>query len=453
MDRSHYRDELEELISESADQYKMYPSDRVWKEINRKLHPKRKWYWIGFAVLLSGIGFYSVNELLEPLQPARMSIAPQQSGSTNDLSAIQEDLIPFKPAGEPSTYTGARVIPMRQVFNGQLRPAQIQENERSRLSAPALMPDAVANAVNLTSDPASAGVDIIRQTLPAQHDVQAEQAPAPNTSAMNEALDRERMNIIGNYALYELEPQKNSRFSLQFSFSPTVSYRRLSGKNNALLLSDISNVPNALNIRGDVNNLVNHLPAPGLELGSSIMYTVNKNLRIKAGLQFNYSRYSIKAFQSPGEIATIALNNRSGVPSSTLYNYSSYRNFGGSAETDIQNQYFQLSAPVGAELRIAGNKKIQFAVAATAQPTYLLNGNSYLISTDYKNYTQQPSLVRKWNIHAGGEAFIAYQTSSVRWQVGPQFRYQLLSSFVKEYPVTENLMEYGVKIGVSKTLR
>jgi hypothetical protein len=102
---------------------------------------------------------------------------------------------------------------------------------------------------------------------------------------------------------------------------------------------------------------------------------------------------------------------------------------------------------------LLGNDKLQLGVAGTVQPTYLINRNTYLITTDFKNYTQEPSLLRKWNFNTSAEAFIAYKTGDLKWQVGPQFRYQLFSTYIKEYPITEHLMEFGIKIGVAKTIR
>ena len=217
---------------------------------------------------------------------------------------------------------------------------------------------------------------------------------------------------------------------------------------------DSKNIPIAMNIEGELNSLVNHKPALGFELGSSILYAANKNLTLKAGLQFNYSRYDIMAYSSySAEIATIALNNEYGIDSDSITNYTRLRNFGGDAQKNLQNQYFQFSAPVGMEWRIFGNDRLQLKVAGTVQPTYLINRNSYLITTDYKNYTREPSLVRRWNVNTSAEAFIAYRTASVKWQVGPQFRYQLLSSYSNKYPIKEYLMEYGIKVGVSKTIK
>jgi hypothetical protein len=82
-----------------------------------------------------------------------------------------------------------------------------------------------------------------------------------------------------------------------------------------------------------------------------------------------------------------------------------------------------------------------------------MNRNSYLLTTDYTNYTKEPSLFRKWNLNGGVEAFLSYQIGGLRWQIGPQFRYQLLSTYTNKYSLRENLMEYGIKIGISKTIR
>jgi hypothetical protein len=39
-----YSDEFEQLIREKTEQYKMYPSENVWKGVHNSLHTKRKWF-------------------------------------------------------------------------------------------------------------------------------------------------------------------------------------------------------------------------------------------------------------------------------------------------------------------------------------------------------------------------------------------------------------------------
>jgi len=197
----------------------------------------------------------------------------------------------------------------------------------------------------------------------------------------------------------------------------------------------------------DVNNAVTHKPDIGLEVGFTSKYSLASNFRVKAGLQFNVNRYDIKAFNYHNELTTIALKTNAGVDS--VYATSSHRNFSGYKSDWLQNFYFEISAPVGIEIDIAGDDRVQFGVAGTIQPTYILGDRAYLLSTDYKNYAEVPWLIRRWNISTGLETFVAYSTGKMKWQVGPQVRYQLLSSFAKQYPVKENLFDFGLKVGVS----
>jgi hypothetical protein len=75
-----------------------------------------------------------------------------------------------------------------------------------------------------------------------------------------------------------------------------------------------------------------------------------------------------------------------------------------------------------------------------------------LLSTDLKNYAFQPSLNRRFNVNLGVETFFSYNTERLRWHFGPQLRYQLLSSYDKNYPFRENRIGYGFMLGVSKPL-
>jgi hypothetical protein len=175
---------------------------------------------------------------------------------------------------------------------------------------------------------------------------------------------------------------------------------------------------------------------------------VARSIKLRTGMQFNINRYDIKAFTYRPERATITLNSGPrGIDS--LNTISQYRNFNGGRMDWIQNLYFQVSAPVGVEINLSGSRKTKIGVATTIQPTYVLGDRAYLLSSDYKNYSQVPWLMRRWNVNTSLETFVSYKTGTVQWQVGPQVRYQLLSSFVEKYPVKENLFDFGVKVGVS----
>src|ERR1700749_1156783 len=61
-----YSDEFEQLIREKTEQYKMYPSEKVWKGVHNSLHTKRKWFIGTMALLVGGILFFAGRELISP---------------------------------------------------------------------------------------------------------------------------------------------------------------------------------------------------------------------------------------------------------------------------------------------------------------------------------------------------------------------------------------------------
>jgi len=87
MERNFYTDDFEELLKEKADQYKMYPSDKVWNGIQSSLHSRRKWYWMGFALLLSGVSYYAIEALVAPPRPAQKSNSRLATASSPNISA------------------------------------------------------------------------------------------------------------------------------------------------------------------------------------------------------------------------------------------------------------------------------------------------------------------------------------------------------------------------------
>lgn len=463
MERKFYHtNDFEELIKEKADLYKMYPSDRVWKGINKSLHTRRRWYWSGFVLLLSGITYLAITELVAPApapqakKPAVEVQQPQQpTAQLNPFTSpvLEETLVPSSndeeltsdfTIGDDGIVTAAFEIPLK------LLPGTADANNSQKASVliSGLEPLSTFEQYNIEL---SWPVHDAKIKVPADAiEKNYKGKVILHTSEQTPEEERMRINWLTDNAGYQYGAGKRNRISWQLAFAPTVNYRKLTGTRSKFL-SNARTIPLAVNIDGDIDNLVNHKPALGFELGTHGLLKLNNRFTFKGGLQFNYSKYDIRAFRAPGEMTTIALNSQTGI--NPIVGYSDLRNFGGSAPEEIKNQYFQLSVPVGFEYKIFGKDRLQFKVASTIQPTYLLNSNTYLITTDFKNYAKEPSLVRKWNVNAGAEAYISYDRGGVTWQVGPQFRYQLLSSYKKEYPIREYLMEYGIKVGITKTIR
>jgi len=459
MERRLHSDEFEDLLREKSDQFRIYPSDKVWKEIHKSMHPRRKWYWLGMALLLTGVGYQFAEQIISPTPVAQVVSRSPKSEMNNEqvqLPSIKQpaELIPFKSTVDSKKESVIPRIPPVNTRNAFAAIPQYNTEAGTNSLPPVSMDFSVKPEARDELNQSSEDFINLEILLASVDPLPDDLAPSSNnvSQAIHETVSIPRVNWLQEQALYELAVPKPDRWSFQVNASPTMNYRKLVGDRTSSLQSSIKNIPFALSIPGDVNKLVNHKPALGFEFCASILYSVGKNFSLKAGVQFNYSRYYIQAFRTSNEIATIALTDSYGFRADSISNYSSIRNFGGYASNDIQNQYFQLSAPIGAEWKILGNKRLQLNIAGTIQPTYLLNKNSYLITTDMKNYTIAPSLVRRWNLNTAAEAFLSYKAAGLRWQVGPQFRYQLLSSYSSKYPISEFLMEYGIKFWITKTI-
>ncbi len=484
MERSFYNEDFdfEELIRQKSDQYKLYPSDKVWRGINQSLHPNRKWYWLSLVLFLGGISYYTADQLNTPSH--KIAGTNKASQSVDKEANQQAIVLPFTPPGDIAKTRVSRktydkkglVVVMSEI---QLKEEMIESpnangstsiDEASSTSIEntikettiAVKPtaSAIADKEFVKSVITAADLDVfasLATTKPAVADKLAEDNVEINdeiTSTSLEAADEKRVNWLHENAVYELTAPKLKRVSWQVYASPTMNYRKLVGDNDANIASDSKNIPIALNIQGDVDKLVNHKPGLGFEIGSMLMYAMNKNVTFKTGVQFNFSRYNIQAYSARStERATIALSNFYSPSADSITSFTRLRNFGGSAEKGLENKYYELSAPIGVDVLVLGRGRLQISVGGTVQPTYLINRNNYLITTDYKNYTHEPSLVRRWNVNTSAEAFISYKAAGFKFQVGPQFRYQLFSTYKDKYPIHEFLMEYGLKLGVSKTFR
>jgi hypothetical protein len=185
-----------------------------------------------------------------------------------------------------------------------------------------------------------------------------------------------------------------------------------------------------------------------MQLGFTGTYPISKKIDWVTGIQFNVSKYDIAAYNYPSEVATIALMNPWG-GTSTVSTITSFRSNGFRSTANwLRNYYYSVSMPIGLQWRVLGKKHTHWGISATVQPTYVVGNRSYVISADYQNYAEVPYLINKWNLNVGFETFARFQLGKNDFQVGPQIRYQALSSFKKGYPVQEHLYDFGIKLGM-----
>lgn len=466
---SNYRNrEFEQFVKENVDQYRMFPSEKVWKGINNTLHTRRKWYGLGLALalLLTGTAVTWVMVSYPVSKNQKMAAAPATAVNATEKAGL--------PAAESATSPNILPFINQPSVHSKLTPAEPQQKTLNVIPLFSESPVAVIPeeeqfvAINTTRPQVSTLVPArtnraLTTTSPAGQDVIA--GPVDNNYVSENNIDQPaaektitaKTTILSNEQLaYPLPTEaiiasaKNTRkISWQLYFTPTISYRKLA-ENKSFDNSGPSGIPAAP--KNDVNNEVTHKPDMGLQVGVAARYKLTRGLKLRAGVQFNINRYDIKAVAYNPELATIELNGENG-NASTLATWTSYRNNrkANSYRSDwLKNFYFSVSIPIGAEMILLGkNKKTNFGIAGTVQPSYIIKDRAYVISSNYKNYANVPSLTRHVNINTGFETFVNFTNGHTRWQMGPQVRYQVLSSFNNKYPVKENLFDFGVKIGVT----
>ncbi len=404
MERGFYNEDIEELLKEKADQYKMYPSDKVWKGIHRSLHPNRKWYWLSLILFLGAVGYYTFIEFITPSTSSKAlsennpasNISKSTEATTESNNNKPAVIVPFGNPKQPAkqktfvlnpdnneTNKGVVITMNQPAIAATTTTVNIPENHSLVFNNETPVYDLNAKPVKKFWQPeqfeggaAEAKLNDQTHQVPAQNTLTSptsidESKLGENTH--NAGEDHKRLGWLANNAVYELKVPKQKRVGWQLTFTPTMNYRTWKGSNHP---SDMKTLPLVPVLEGDPEKYVNHKQALGFEVGSNILYTLNKTFTLKAGLLFNYTRYDIQAYSSSDrEPATIALNSNMGIATGDLTTYTRYRNFGGNPE-DLHNQYFQLSTPLGLEINLLFNDKIQVGICGTVQPTYLLNRKS-----------------------------------------------------------------------------
>jgi hypothetical protein len=440
MKRNFTNENFEDFLRQSADGLRMRPSDKVWKGISKHLNKRRR--RIGFAIgsfllVISTLGYFivqdSANKLNSFVKEGSANTFTKTTKNSENQSTAQSSIQKTQVSNPVFTTQPGVKNNFNSINNSISQLAQLNADETEEVTD--------------NNTPPGNNTEFFPTIVDSYFDDFREEATTKQQTAADQSLYPMTIESVVNS--YKVKGQKK-KLGFQFYFTPTISYRKL-GENKSFLRSQSASSPNYLPaLVFDVNNVVTHKPDIGFELGMAAKYPITRKMKLRGGLQFNVNRYDIKAYNAATSVATIMFNGRTSNRADSLNTYARYSNRNTGYKTNwLQNLYFQISAPVGVEFKVSGDEKLQFGVATTIQPTYVLGDRAYLISTDYKNYVEVPQLVRRWNVNTALETYVGYSTGRLDWQVGPQVRYQLLSSFINKYPVKENLFDFGLKVGIS----
>ena len=394
MDKDFYMNDFERLLKDKTEEFKMYPSESVWTNIYNKLHPGKKWGIIGGSVLLL---LFTASVLV--LRTNNNTAAKKNSNpETNRHPQLSENISPQNTGGIFS-------VNNNEPNNNNTLNSITADNSRSNNPDNNLTLFPSNNSILVDNISRNSGIDIFNTNTDLN-----------NISLLN-SLEKNDNYSIGRYSseltyvnsgtqakanvpsginvyvnandytksIKKEASKKTSRFEWQLYFAPSVSYRSLFDDDHSTNLAyAYSNY-----IPGGIDKAVNHSPALGFELGNAVLYTVSKSIKVKAGLQLNYSRYNIRAYSTLyPELTTIRLRGNLN-QQQVLQVASSYKNYGEYYQaTTIGSQSVAISVPFGVDLKMAGTNKLSWYVSGSFQPTYILNNKSYFITNDLKNYVQ-----------------------------------------------------------------
>jgi hypothetical protein len=475
---------FEQFLRESIEDFKMMPARKVWYGIYNNMHPDRKWPSLVVCfVILAAILFVGVANNNVINKNTQYRLAQNNTNTTTDI------------------YTAANVLPSNTNNAAATNTNPTNENNTQASDVIAVTATNATNTIatinNSTgfvyqhTNDAFVKANSTNNNLTIAYTVAEENSDTETTlqennkvvsSKNNKLLAKIKQTAIDNNAantnisLTEIntattknnthnttnsinapleekawkedyafknkpkQSQFKQRSSWNYYVTPSYGFRSL------IKLRDTKTLASSSSISGNNNNTITNIndqAALNLEMGAAYQYQLNELVRLKFGAQINYTNFISKVTNLKNSAVTeIAVINQ------RFETYkSNYTTTDGGNTLNRTN--WQVAFPVGADFKILGNDKINWHIGATVQPTYTFAGSNFVLSPDEKYYVAENSLLRKFNINTAIETFVSYKTSGgVLLNVGPQFRYQTLSTYKSQYNYAEKLYNIGVKIGI-----
>ncbi len=471
--KNYQDDEFKQLLQNEVKHHRMYPSDHVWGNIRTEIHGNQTWPALTFIALLIISGLTVSTLLMSPstehfkiTTPIASTVIKKVASASNSV-ATKENTVPYFGVIEPQNIT-------QETFS-------IIENDQLSESILAYNPLIGSQELTVSLEKMPESLDKQKISLPNSINIENTKEivlQPSNLQTINVSEESEKMNeevnllkviptdkkpVLEEDYLKNIIPttisipwKKVSRVGFQFYVTPSKSYRTLSDAEvkdviqpSAVQSANSQNIPLGLNYSATVNDIVRHSPAFGLEIGLAALYNISNRLKLKTGVQLNVRQYHIETFKTATrDVSTLALINNSGIQTINLF--SSYNNNAGYKSEQLNNQTYQVSIPIGIQWEILRGNRVGLNAEASVQPTYSINNSTFLLSTDYKNYTDGNGLLRKWNINTSAGINFSYKSGANLWQIGPQVRFQHLPSYNDQYPIKEHLLDYGIRLGITR---
>ncbi len=510
MEKKFYTDDFEQFLKETADDFRMYPSKRVWNSLYNNLHPGRKWPSLSVCLLLVSsiifIGLSHKSEITGSGNIVKRDAAPTLIAYQKQDAEVKQtadlSLNTSSPVEKENLQKGNNTIAQNRTFvtspvinaaagksadtrriiynknpittnhlqvpvNNQVPlndRINVEEQNDLALNSPVENSGSTKNAL-ISNQSSLSVIEVTGATIEDDNiTLKGDKIAVVNDNNSNKQIDKIKKPLlpiaknnratvdkewIEDYAFHnQPAPSLKSKLLYELYITPSIGYRSF----NKNVSYDFPARNSVVGNTEPAPSSLDHHSAFNLEVGYNLLYPYTKSVRFKAGVQFNYTNYTIRAYEIGHTTSTNLLLNDPYSGGIELSPRSSHLStIANESARKLNNYTFQVALPFGADIKIAGRHNFQWFVGATVQPSYTLFGNAFLLSSDRKNYVFDANFLRKWNINAGLETFVSYKTNKgITFNAGPQFRYQFFSTYNKKYSYDEKLHNVGLKIGMIK---
>ncbi len=406
---------FEQYLKETTDDFSMYPKERIWKSIYNNIHPNKKLPSIITSILIL-VSFFFLGH-----NNANQSITVS---SANQLEQInQKNLFVKKEEHSILQHTASRISQQLPVVTATIAPVKILAEKNQ----------SIKNPNNLYKDTDLLNVDKTNQS-PIQYSSTLN-SESPQMLLRTHSIDNKV--IQQPIAQYKQEGKRNGTIAYQLYTTPSLEYSLPFAVTQSGEMIPVSSTSMLKNNNAQENNLINKEPSLNIEAGGALLIKVSDVVRIKAGMQLNYAKYKYSSMQS---MALTTIGSFTSM-SDQINNHS------------FDNTRYQISLPIGTDYKIAEINHLQWFAGATVQPSFTVMGNSYNDNSMASEYSQSFDMMRRWNVNTSIETFFSYTLKNgAVLNAGPQFRYQLFSSYGNNYNYDEKLYNIGIKLGITRNL-
>lgn len=453
--------DFERSLREHADKFFLTPSDRVWKSIYNDLHPGSKWPSLGVGIILLISLFWIGNTHTSTVNPIASKVieestTPVKGEHSESLlpSSVQTQSQPETKQQTPSKTSIVEQTVLLPVAGNILKRNGEQPSENTQLPTGKIeKPDnqflVLQQVINIPEINSGIHSNISSKSL----------------VDINNILGGNNGKLVASDELQssdapKLKPVEVVSQNKQLSKVPPLKHRQLKKAEWTLFVTpERGNVHfEGSNLNKPAQSLVATNPVAGhkvnthgrfgFQAGADVNYKLTGSIDFTSGFHLSYNGYNIMAELSHPSLSSVTFRDSKG----NLFtkNYMSYYGNSNNGSLKITNYNMQFAIPVGLQWTLFEEDNVKVSVVSTVEPFLVLGSQAYILSGDGKKFVNDPDLIRRVNLNGTFGSVVTFSSHNINWNIGPSIRYQVLSTYQNIYPIREHLINYGLRIGISK---